>query len=360
MSHVTLDVIASKLSAMVSSPQTGMGPMRRPTFATIAQESGVSVTTVERVLNGRGGVNLDKTERVISAALRLGWDRRLPELHRGMIRIEFIIARPETTFFARLVDEFDKIAQSLDSRVALHRTVLPDDPELFARRIVGSGLQRAGLIVVGADHHLVREALAKIHATGTYIIQIVTRAFGTELDYVGIDNYSAGRTAAMYIWRMCREKGVVIALCPGNTFEAHRERIRGFSDYVDAHPSPDLQFERVMFGRDDGPYGASLLESCLKERDDIVGFYNSGGHNSLIGPVLTSHGKGRRIFFVGHEFNPWSEVALREGRMDVVLDQAPEVQARRALDMVLYRVGLTTSAVPNPPIRFTTVTAESA
>lgn len=333
--------------------------MRRPTFAMIAQDAGVSLATVERVLNDRGGVQKNKTERVINAAVRLGWDRRLPEIHRGVVRVEFIIARPETTFFARLVHEFEKIAQSLDARVALHRTVLTDDPELFARRILGSGLQRAGLIVVGPDHHLVRAALAEVRATGTYIIQIVTRAFGPELDYVGIDNYSAGRTAAMYIWRMCRAKGSVVVLCPGNQFEAHRERIRGFSDYIDAHPSPDLQFERVMFGRDDGPYGASLLADCLQERDDIVGFYNSGGHNSLIGPVLESHSSGSAIFFVGHEFNAWSAAALRDGRMDVVLDQAPEVQARRALDMVLYRIGLTTIPVSNPPVRFTTMTAES-
>jgi LacI family transcriptional regulator len=37
----------------------------------------------------------------------------------------------------------------------------------------------------------------------------------------------------------------------------------------------------------------------------------------------------------------YTPAALRDSIVDVVLDQAPEAQAQRALDWMLYRIGLT-------------------
>ena len=51
--------------------------------------------------------------------------------------------------------------------------------------------------------------------------------------------------------------------------------------------------------------------------------------------------------------------ALRNGTMSVVLDQAPEEQARRAMDLMLARLGLIEKEVPNEPIRFVTITGEN-
>lgn len=75
--------------------------------------------------------------------------------------------------------------------------------------------------------------------------------------------------------------------------------------------------------------------------------------------MLRRHPRGRQLFFVGHELTECSAAALREGVMAVVLDQAPEAQARRAVDLVLSRIGLLEVAVDTAPIRFVTLTAES-
>jgi LacI family transcriptional regulator len=42
-----------------------------------------------------------------------------------------------------------------------------------------------------------------------------------------------------------------------------------------------------------------------------------------------------------------------------VLDQAPEVQARRAIDTVLYRIGFLDVEVSADPVRFLTINAEN-
>jgi LacI family transcriptional regulator len=50
---------------------------------------------------------------------------------------------------------------------------------------------------------------------------------------------------------------------------------------------------------------------------------------------------------------------LKSGLMDIVLDQAPEVQARRALDTVLHRIGFLDVEVSADPVRFLTINAEN-
>jgi LacI family transcriptional regulator len=148
-----------------------------------------------------------------------------------------ILVRPETTFFSRLYAALARIAATLDAAVAVHRTFMDErDAAAIANRIARPQARRAGLILAVPDHPLIQAALAKVHAEGIPVIQIVTRAQGTNAIYVGIDNYAAGRTAAHFLSRMQPQNGTVIALCHSQVYQVHRERIRGFSDYLEDRP----------------------------------------------------------------------------------------------------------------------------
>lgn len=330
----------------------------KPTFRNIADRAGVGTATVERVLNGRGGVRPELVEKVIAAARALDYPKRLPEKHRGIQRIDVLLVRPETTFFARLSQAFARIAASLDPAIALHRTFLDEhDACAVARHIRSTETRRAGLIVAVPDQPPIRAALEDVAAGGTPLVQIVTRAEGLAADYVGIDNYAAGRSAALFLSRMQPAGGTVVALCHSQVYQVHRDRIRGFSDYLAAHPRSDISFAATLFGQDEALQTAERLTEALQRWPDLVGLYNAGGANSALTSVLRKF--GRKIFFVGHELSERSAAALRDGTMSVLLDQAPEAQARRAIDLVLNRLGFLSEAVPNSPIRFVTLTAEN-
>ncbi|HSX74297.1 MAG TPA: LacI family DNA-binding transcriptional regulator [Shinella sp.] len=331
--------------------------MSKSNYRDIARLAGVGTATVERVLNGRGGVRPELAEKVVIAARSLNYPRTLPDAHRGLLRIEVLMVRPETTFYRRLSKAFERIAATLDPLVVVHRSFTEEmNPEQIARHIRSTDLPRAGLILAVPNSPLIRAAVEAVAAERVPIVHVVTRASEKTGAFVGINNQAAGRTAAYFIARMARAQGPVVALCHP-IYQVHRDRIRGFSDYFAAHPG-SIAFEWLGFTRDEEHFSAETLAIALDKYPDLVGLYNAGGANSALISVLRRHPRGREILFIGHELTDYTRTALSEGIMDVVLDQAPEAQAQRALDHVLRRIGLT-DVEPDPsPIRFITITAE--
>ena len=331
--------------------------MAKPNIAQIAKAAGVGTATVERVLNGRGGVRPQTAMKVIAAARALDWPGRLPDQHRGLLLIEIILVRPEENFFARLSLAFRKLGSIVDSSVQLQITFVDEsDGPAIARRILTGDRPRAGLILAAPGFPEVAEALATVQAKGLPVVQVVTRII-PEAEFVAIDNYAAGRTAALMMTRMCAATGPVITLCHGTSYQVHRDRIRGFSDFLAEWDIGRLTHMATLFSEDSRTIANSQMRAALRQWPDLVGFYNAGGGNQGVMEVLSAQAKP--VFFVGHELSPATEIGLKTGRADVVIDQMPETQARRAVDLILHKIGLIGLTDGNPPIRFNLVTAEN-
>lgn len=311
------------------------------------------------MLNGRGGVKPATVEKVLVAARRLGYRKTLPERHRGLLRIEVILVRPESTFFSRLSRGFERIAASLDPSVSLHRTFVDEsDAKAIAERILNPHARRSGLICAVPQYREVESAIGRLIGEGLPVLQVVSRMDGMEADFVGIDNEAAGRMAGQLMAALQASRGPVLALCHSHVYSLHRQRIRGFSHGIARHNRGNLDFVQVAYTFDDPMQAADQLASAMRRYPDLAGVYNAGGANFALCDVLR---KSRRkdILFIGHELTERTTAALRDGTMHVVLDQAPEAQARRATDMMLSRLGVIDTVIDNPPIRFVTVTAES-
>ena len=335
--------------------------MKKVRLADIAREAQVGSATVERVLNARGNVSQATIDRVIQAARRLGYKQPLPERYHGVLRIEVIMVRRETPFFARLTAAFQRISESLDPCIQVHRTFVDEnDPMSVARRIAHPGFRRIGLIIVAPDHPEVRTRLREAKEAGEVVVQIVSRIGDQDDLFIGIDNYAAGRTAAQLMTRMSVAKeGRFIALCHSGAYQVHRERIRGFSEFLEMKGLAYHLFSRVLFGMDQDLTSAELLNDALKEDSGIIGVYNAGGANEGVAGALERNAKMDSVFWIGHELTDASRGWLRSGLMDIVLDQAPEAQARRSLDMLLHRLGFISEEPSREPVRFYTITSEN-
>lgn len=330
--------------------------MPKPTYTKIARLAAVGPATVERVLNGRGGVRAETAEKVLLAARKLDWPGRLPERHRGIIRLEVILVRPDSSFFARLAKAFRRISATLDPAVQIHLTFLDENnPDEIVCKIRNPHAHRSGLVIATPGGTRIQAALNSAQADGLPIVQVVTRNIAGA-EFVGIDNRAVGRMAGRMVSQLNWSQGTVVALCHSQVYQVHRDRIAGFSDYFMSHPRSGLRFEYVLFGRDETDTSAVQVADAMRKWPDLVALYNCGGGNR--GVLRALEKSAREVFFVGHELNDETERALARGTADVIFDQLPEAQARRATDLLLFKIGLTSEPIDNPPVRFTTITAE--
>lgn len=331
--------------------------MAKPTYAQIAKNASVGSATVERVLNGRGGVRQHTVEKVILAARALDWPGRIPEQHRGIIRLEVILVRTDTSFYTRLANAFKPIASSLDQSVQIHITFLQEnDPISIADHIENSSMKRSGMVISCPTHPAVVRALQNAHSQGLPIVQLINKNI-VDAEYVGVDNYATGCMAGMMISRLGERSGTVVAFCHSQFLEGHKERMRGFSQYFLENPISGLNFKHTFFVYDGRDESTRCVKEALELWPDLVGLYNSGGANPAIIKQLQLSKKN--IFFVGHELTDTTREALKSRTADVIFDQVPEAQARRSIDLLLYKIGLLEEKVDNPPIDFITYTAEN-
>jgi LacI family transcriptional regulator len=113
-----------------------------------------------------------------------------------------------------------------------------------------------------------------------------------------------------------------------------------------------------MFDLDDEHNAMELLRAALDRDPTIIGVYSAGGDNVAVASVLRQN-RQRGIFWVGHELTEQTRGYLRQGILSIVLDQAPEIQARRSIDLTLKTLGLIDVEVSSEPVRFLTVTSEN-
>ena len=178
-------------------------------FAEIAALSGVSIATVDRVLNERDSVSVKSREKVVQAARQLGIPRVLPETQHGLIHIDIVLPDNPSPFFQRLNRAMRRGAAMLDKRLVVHHVKTPEDDEAALLRAIGSRrYQRQALIVAAPDTAVVRQALQAARVRGEQVAMVVTRVTDVpQACYVGINNYSAGRTAGTASGRGGRSGG---------------------------------------------------------------------------------------------------------------------------------------------------------
>jgi LacI family transcriptional regulator len=333
-------------------------PKSRLGLEDVARRAGVGLSTVDRVLNERGSVSAATERRVIEAARELGLRRLLPVPHARQVRIEVMLARSVSPFMVRLTQAMADVAATLDRSIVILRTGIDmRDPANVASRIDSS--RADGIIVYCEEHPANVAAIAGSAAAGRPVICVVTDVpEAPRAAYVGIDHAKAGRTAAFFVARMGRRAGRALILATSTGFRAHKQRIDGFREALALH-SPGVTVAPVMTSGDDPDRAFHRITQALRRTPDAVAVYNTGGANRAVAHAIRDAGRSGEVLFVGHELTDESAALLRDGSMTVTIDQAPELQARRSIDLMLSRLGVTPAETLAGEIAFTLHTSEN-
>lgn len=306
----------------------------KPTVHDIARQAGVSLATVDRVLNNREGVRQKTRDRVLSAMAEIGYVRDVAAANLARQRhyaFDFILPDNANPFMQALRRELRQIQpRVMLDRVqpGVHDVAAFDEAALVAALNAALVRRPDGVAFVALDTPRVAAAAARLRQAGIGVVTLISDLSAEARDhYVGIDNIAAGRSAASLLGRfLCGRDGAVAILAGSLSQRDHRERLEGFLTVMQGE-YPRLRLLPVIEGHDSRGEVARLLPAVL-ETPGLAGVYSLGAGND--GLVRALDGCGR-LSVVAHELDAASTAALRSGRIDAVLAQDPGHEIRSAI-----------------------------
>ena len=329
---------------------------RPVTAGDVAAAAGVSLATVDRVLNGRPGVRAATSKAVQEAVERLGFrkDVTAANLARGRrYRFGFLVpALPENSFMQGVRREVEVAAlRSLDQRIAvtLIEYAAFDAADLVRQLEACRTEGLMGVAVVAVDAPEVHDAIARLVAQGVAVVTIVSDAPASRRGwFIGPDNVAAGRVAASLLGRFVGpRRGHVLTVAGRMTLRDHAERRLGFAQVV-ARDFPTLTLLPVAEGLDDHTVTKPLVAAALRTVPDLVGIYSMGAGNRGIVAALTEAGRTRDVVAVGHELTPFMREALLGGTFDAAINQDAAAEVRRAVQTLKALSDRQTAFRPDP------------
>lgn len=314
--------------------------MTRPTIHDVARAAGVSLSTIDRVLNGRSGVRQATQIRVAEAMRELGYERNTAAANlarRRQDRLLFILPAGSNSFMRGLERELAQRADAWEFTSITTRTVPAFDDAALAQALQAVDPDSTdGVAVVATDSAIVRAALAELRDRGVAVVTLVSDLPSSKRQhFVGIDNVQAGRTAASLLGRFTRGRpGRIVIVAGSMLVRDHAERRLGFEQVLRAE-FPEQQILPPLEGLDDQDIVAAELKRVLRQHPDVTGIYSLGAGTRGVARALGERQEAEaRLSVVVHELTAHSRQALLEGSFDAVIHQDPVREIAAAVSLL--------------------------
>ncbi|HEV2897458.1 MAG TPA: LacI family DNA-binding transcriptional regulator [Pseudaminobacter sp.] len=292
---------------------------KRTTIADLAREAGVSVATVDRVLNARHPVRQETARRVYEAAHAIGYhaaglikqrlQRDLPQYRLG-----FILRKPAQHFYKDFAREVGAAVSSAESfhgipRIEFASSHAPGDVIALLKDLGG---RCHAIAMVAPDHPKITAAVEELKAKGIPVFSLLSDfAAGVREGYIGLNNRKVGRTAAWMFSNAAKRPGKVAVFVGSHRFQGQELREIGFRSYFRENaPSFEVLDTVVNLEKRQITYETTL--DLMQRQPELVGFYVAGGGMEGAISALREEGKGQDLVAIVNEITPESRTALAD------------------------------------------------
>ncbi len=311
--------------------------MNRPTVRDIAREAGVSLATVDRVLNGRPGVREPTIVKVHDAVRLLGYVRDTYAANLARKRqYRFVFVLPEGpsefTDMLRSALSETRATQIADRMLVETVTTSAHDPHAVVRTLKAlDTTELCGVAVMVPETPQVRDAVARLKNDGLAVVTLVSDLPHSERDYfIGINSVAAGRTAAQLMGRFTRTSGDILVITNSMRSRDSLERRLGF-DAVMTQDFPSLNVLPSVESFDDPSRIDEVIGRIVANRPRLAGVYSMGTGNTRILSALRQSDTLRELVVIVHELTPAMRRALLNDEIAAVISQNVGHLARSTL-----------------------------
>ena len=325
----------------------------RATIKDVAREAGVSVTTVDRAINGRATVSPDTLRKIADAARRVGYhgmgsfrdrlDKSLPELKFG-----FVLLKQSQEFYQNFALEIERaVAERSDVRgEAIIRYSSSQSPAEFAEILTDLG-KTCDAIAGGAvnDRRLDR-IVQDLKEKNVPVFSLLNDfAQGIRKNYLGLNNVKVGRLAGWLITRTAHEPGKLAIFVGGNRWHGHDLREVGFRSYVrEAGRGFSVLDTLVNLETRQLTFEATL--DLLDRHPDLKGIYVAGGGMEGAIAALRERHPEPKVALIVNELTAESRAALVDGYATMVIATPLSELCKDVVDMMIAASGQADDGVP--------------
>ncbi len=312
--------------------------MTRPTIHDVADAARLSLATVDRVLNNRGGVAEKSIRKVAKAIAETGYVRDIAaaNLSRGRrYRFVFILPDSSTSFVGLLRDALAREQSRLHiDRIELQiiTTKAFDTASLILALRELPTADVDGVAIVAPETPEIQAEIAELFQKNIPVLTMVSDLpQSTRHTYIGPDNVAAGRTAATFMGRFIKADQGSVLIIPGSlAARDHMERVMGFRKVMTDRFN-HLHLLPVVEGFDNAATVHNLVSAALAN-GPLAGIYAVGAGNRGLLEALKD--VADHPVTIVHELTDVSRAALQTGEIDLVIDQNPRAEVRTAISVM--------------------------
>ncbi|WP_421870758.1 LacI family DNA-binding transcriptional regulator [Pararhizobium sp.] len=325
----------------------------RPTITDLANAAGVSVATVDRVLNGRHKVREETARRVYDAAKAIGYhavsllrQRVFEDLPQ--YRLGFILQKPNQYFYQSMTREIEAAALS-----APGVRIIPQidyntsaTPTALTEKLKAVAVRNQAVAVVCPDYPAVTAAVEDLREKGIPVFSLLSDfAAGVREGYVGLNNRTVGRTAAWMIAKAARKPGKVATFIGSHRFHGHELREIGFRSYFREN-APDFEVLDTLVNLDTAEITHEATVNLLQRHPDLIGFYVCGGGMEGAITALAEEKRAGKLLVVVNELTPESRAALADDLVTMAISTPAAPIARELIGQMVAAIDRGIGGVP--------------
>jgi LacI family transcriptional regulator len=327
--------------------------MKRPTVADLSKASGVSVATIDRVLNGRHRVREETARRVYDAAQAIGYhavgllrQRVFEDLPH--YRLGFVLQKPAQAFYQSFVREIEAAAHAIaTARVQVQiEFAAAATPTAIIEKLKAVASRNQAVALVGPDYPAVTAAVEELKERGIPTFSLLSDlATGVREAYVGVNNRKAGRTAGWMVAKSARRPGKVACFVGSHRFHGHELREIGFRSFFRENA---LEFEVLdtLINLETAEITHEATLNLLQKHPDLVGFYVCGGGMEGAISAIREEGLAGKLIVVVNELTSESKAALADDVVTMVIGTPLPALCKELLDLMVASIERGGSPVP--------------